>query len=160
VSETFGYDTRSRMTTWTTSSPATTRTFSYDGAGRLRKVARTGNGPANEVYYYHVDDQIPYEVRTAGAVTTHLYRHGVWGRRATTPTVYTDTEQLLPMLAVRGTERVVRLVEQTQEGLGAFGSALSKYNSPPPLAGRPASSGPLLAGVDGWRGRGATGAHP
>ncbi len=50
VSETFGYDTRSRMTTWTTSSPATTRTFSYDGAGRLRKVARTGNGPANEVY--------------------------------------------------------------------------------------------------------------
>jgi hypothetical protein len=99
------------MTTWTTSSPATTRTFSYDGAGRLRKVARTGNGPANEVYYYDVDDQIPYEVRTAGAVTTHLFRHGGWDRRATTPTVYTDTEQLLPMLAVRGTEQVVRLVE-------------------------------------------------
>ncbi len=140
VTETFGYDVQSRLQTWTTSSPLSTRTFAYDGSGRLRRVTRTGSGAATETYYYDVDDGMPYEIRTAGGVTTHVFRHEGWDLRATTPTTYTVTEQVLPMLAYRGTEEIVRLTEpdghalyargsatQTEEGLGAFGLRLSKY---------------------------------
>jgi hypothetical protein len=75
-------------------------------------------------------------------VTTTVFQHEGWNRRATATAVFTDTEELLPMLAVRGTEQVVRLTEpdghalyargpttQTQEALGAFGLSLSKYNT-------------------------------
>jgi hypothetical protein len=149
VSETYGYDAQSRLTSWRTtyaSAPATNvgRGFVYDGAGRLRQVTRTGPGATVETYRYDVDDGVPYETRAVGATTTHVFRHEGWRREGTSPTTLVDTEDVLPMASLRGGELVVKLLEpdghalavrgpvtQTQEVLGAFGLRLWKYQSGP-----------------------------
>jgi hypothetical protein len=146
VREDFGYDLQGRLETWVTEYPGaandTEVAFSYDGAGRVRRVERTKANAITERYAYDVDDGIPYEVRG----TVHVFRHAGWEARATSETTYEVTESVLPMATLRdGTSLVMVLREldghalftkgapggDTRELLGAFGLRLSRWQTTP-----------------------------
>ncbi len=151
--EAFTYDPFGRLTQWTTDNPLNgilSRSFVYDGSGRLVSLGRLVNGDLDTVdYVYDVDDQLVRETHTgpSGGVRW-VHRHngrqedtGIPGGRA--------IEAVLPMLRLEdGADLRISLLEpdghalwtldlagpeDTSEILGVYGLAVPRFG--PSVAG-------------------------